>query len=288
MFKLNPQQQAAVNYIDSPLLVLAGAGSGKTRVITEKITYLIRTCGIKASHIAAVTFTNKAAQEMKARVGKSIGGKETRGLIVATFHTLGLTIIRQAVADLNLKAGFSIFDEQDCKSLLRELMQQLYGSNNDEVVEQTRRYISDWKNAMLWPEQVQIDDSNKIMQHAVTLYAEYNRCLRAYNAVDFDDLILLPVWLFKNHPNWLEKWQHKIHYLLVDEYQDTNAVQYELIKLLAGVRASFTVVGDDDQSIYAWRGARPENLIQLQKDYPPLKIIKLEQIGRASGRERVL
>ncbi len=284
MFKLNPQQQAAVNYIDGPLLVLAGAGSGKTRVITEKIAYLIRECEIKALHIAAVTFTNKAAQEMKARVSKSIGGKETRGLIVATFHNLGLTIIRQAVAELNLKAGFSIFDEQDCKSLLKELMQQLYGSNNDEVVEQTRRYISDWKNAMLWPEQVQIDDSNKIMQHAVRLYAEYNRCLRAYNAVDFDDLILLPVWLFKNQPNWLEKWQHKIHYLLVDEYQDTNAVQYELIKLLAGVRASFTVVGDDDQSIYAWRGARPENLIQLQKDYPQLKIIKLEQNYRSCGR----
>lgn len=284
MFKLNPQQQAAVNYIDGPLLVLAGAGSGKTRVITEKIAYLIRECGIKASHIAAVTFTNKAAQEMKARVSKSTGGKETRGLIVATFHTLGLTIIRQVVAELNLKAGFSIFDEQDCKSLLKELMQQLYGSSNDEVIEQTRRYISDWKNAMLWPEQVQVDDSNKIMQHAVRLYAEYNRCLRAYNAVDFDDLILLPVWLFKNQPDCLEKWQHKIHYLLVDEYQDTNAVQYELIKLLAGVRASFTVVGDDDQSIYAWRGARPENLIQLQKDYPQLKIIKLEQNYRSCGR----
>jgi ATP-dependent DNA helicase Rep len=284
VFKLNPEQQTAVNYIDGPLLVLAGAGSGKTRVITEKIAYLIRSCGIKASHLAAVTFTNKAAQEMKARVSQSIGGKETRGLIVATFHTLGLTIIRQAVTEFNLKAGFSIFDEHDCKSLLRELMQQLYGSNNEEVVEQTRRYISDWKNAMLWPEEVQIDASNQIMQHAAILYTEYNRCLRAYNAVDFDDLILLPVWLFQNHPEYLQKWQHKIHYLLVDEYQDTNAVQYELIKLLTGLRAAFTVVGDDDQSIYAWRGARPENLIELQKDYPQLKVIKLEQNYRSCGR----
>lgn len=284
MFKLNSQQQAAVHYIDGPLLVLAGAGSGKTRVITEKIAYLIRTCGIKASHIAAVTFTNKAAQEMKARVGQSIGGKETRGLIVATFHTLGLTIIRQAVGELNLKAGFSIFDEHDCRSLLRELMQQLYGSHNDEVIEQTRRYISEWKNNLQMPDQVQAQENDKIQQQATLIYSEYNRCLRAYNAVDFDDLILLPVWLFKNHPQWLKKWQHKLHYLLVDEYQDTNAVQYELIKLLTGLRAAFTVVGDDDQSIYTWRGARPENLVQLQQDYPQLKIIKLEQNYRSCGR----
>jgi len=284
VFKLNSQQQAAVHYIDGPLLVLAGAGSGKTRVITEKIAYLIRTCGIKASHIAAVTFTNKAAQEMKARVGQSIGGKETRGLIVATFHTLGLTIIRQAVGELNLKAGFSIFDEHDCRSLLRELMQQLYGSHNDEVIEQTRRYISEWKNNLQMPDQVQAQENDKIQQQATLIYSEYNRCLRAYNAVDFDDLILLPVWLFKNHPQWLKKWQHKLHYLLVDEYQDTNAVQYELIKLLTGLRAAFTVVGDDDQSIYTWRGARPENLVQLQQDYPQLKIIKLEQNYRSCGR----
>lgn len=284
MFKLNPQQQSAVRYIDGPLLVLAGAGSGKTRVITEKIVYLIRDCGIKASHIAAVTFTNKAAQEMKVRVNQSIGSKEARGLQIATFHTLGVTIIRQAVAELNLKTGFSIFDEQDCKSLLRELMQQHYGSNNDEIIEQTLRYISEWKNAMLWPEHVLVDGSDKIKQQAVMLYKEYNRCLRAYNAVDFDDLILLPVWLFRNNTIWLERWQHKIHYLLVDEYQDTNAVQYELIKLLTGVRAAFTVVGDDDQSIYTWRGARPENLIQLQKDYPKLKLIKLEQNYRSCGR----
>lgn len=284
MFKLNSQQQAAVTHIDGPLLVLAGAGSGKTRVITEKIAYLIRSCGLKAHHIAAVTFTNKAAQEMKARVSKTIGGKESRGLLVATFHTLGLTIIRQALTEFNLKAGFSIFDDQDSSSLLRELMQQHYGGKNDEVVEQVRRYISDWKNALIWPEQALTTAPDDLTQQAATLYGEYNRCLRAYNAVDFDDLILLPVWLFNTYPAWREKWQHKIHYLLVDEYQDTNAAQYELVKLLSGIRAAFTVVGDDDQSIYAWRGARPENLIQLQKDYPQLKVIKLEQNYRSCGR----
>jgi ATP-dependent DNA helicase Rep len=284
LMKLNPEQLAAVHYIDGPLLVLAGAGSGKTRVITEKIAYLVRQCQVKGQHIAAVTFTNKAAQEMKARLSKTIGSKETRGLLVATFHTLGLTVIRQALEELNLKAGFSIFDEQDSGNLLRELQQQLYGASNDEVLTQIRQAISNWKNALQSPEQVVVDASDPIALQAARLYIEYNRCLRAYNAVDFDDLIYLPVWLFKTYPAALEKWQHKIHYLLVDEYQDTNFAQYELVKLLTGIRAAFTVVGDDDQSIYAWRGARPENLEQLQQDYPRLKLIKLEQNYRSCGR----
>ncbi|HEB28959.1 MAG TPA: DNA helicase Rep [Porticoccus sp.] len=282
MKNLNPQQKAAVKYIDGPLLVLAGAGSGKTSVITQKIAYLINQCGISARHIAAVTFTNKAAREMKARSGKLISGREARGLTVSTFHNLGLTIIRRESKLLGFKRGFSIFDADDAKNLLKELM--LRDSDLDaEHLDLAQNQISRWKNNLLSPSQALSQAESGGEQAIAMVYERYSQALRAYNAVDFDDLILIPACLFRDHPDILEKWQNQIRYLLVDEYQDTNHAQYQLVKLLVGTRRALTVVGDDDQSIYAWRGAQPENLAQLNEDFPGLNVIKLEQNYRSTG-----
>ena len=282
MAKLNPQQQAAVKTIDQPLLVLAGAGSGKTRVITEKIAYLVKQ-GLPARHIAAVTFTNKAAREMKDRVSKLLDDKQMRGLRVSTFHALGLDILRKEHKILSYKAAITLFDEQDKQTLLKNLIN--HGVKNCDIdnFERYSQQIGHWKNAFITPEQA-LNSANPEQQPAASLYHEYTRSLKAYNAVDLDDLILLPVLLFQQHPAVLEKWQNKIRYLLVDEYQDTNITQYQLVKLIAGTLGRFTVVGDDDQSIYAWRGAQPENLAQLQKDFARLQVIKLEQNYRSTGR----
>ncbi|WP_290697420.1 DNA helicase Rep [Amphritea sp.] len=282
MARLNPKQREAVDYISGPLLVLAGAGSGKTSVITRKIAYLIEVCGIKAHNIAAVTFTNKASREMKERVTSLVQGKATRGLTVSTFHNLGLTIIRKEHKTLGFKAGFSLFDDQDTKALIKSLL--LHEGEETDQLDFVQNTISNWKNDMLGPKQAlaQVDGPDEVL--AARTYAAYEQSLKAYNAVDFDDLIQLPAQLFINHPEVLERWQNKIRYLLVDEYQDTNVSQYLLVKMLVGTRGMLTVVGDDDQSIYSWRGARPENLVQLQEDFPSLKVVKLEQNYRSTGR----
>ena len=283
MSQLNPNQRAAVRHIDGPLLVLAGAGSGKTRVITTKIAYLIEECGRDARHIAAVTFTNKAAREMKSRVSKLLPADRLKGLRVSTFHTLGLDIIRRELKLLGYKSGFSIYDAQDSASLIKELMRKAFGDAGDQA-ERVLWQISRWKNALRTPAEA-LEEANREVHltAAARLYEEYNHYLKTYNAVDFDDLIMLPVMLFREHREALERWQQRIRYLLVDEYQDTNATQYELVKLLVGPRSGLTVVGDDDQSIYAWRGAQPENLTQLQEDFHKLKVIKLEQNYRSMG-----
>lgn len=282
MAKLNPQQQEAVRIIDHPLLVLAGAGSGKTRVITEKIAYLVQQ-GTAARYIAALTFTNKAAREMKERVSKLLDDKQSRGLRVSTFHSLGLDILRKEHKALGYKAGLTLFDEQDKLTLLRNLIAHSTSAWDIDEVEFYNRQIGAWKNAFITPEHA-ISTATDETHLIALLYADFNRNLKAYNAIDFDDLILLPVLLFQQNPDILEKWQNKIRYLLVDEYQDTNITQYELVRLLAGNLGRFTVVGDDDQSIYAWRGAQPENLAQLEKDYSRLQVIKLEQNYRSAGR----
>jgi ATP-dependent DNA helicase Rep len=281
--QLNPRQREAVRYIDGPLLVLAGAGSGKTSVITQKIAYLVETCGIRANRIAAVTFTNKAAREMKERVGKLLGGNAAEGLTVSTFHQLGLKIIRQERKTLGFKNGFSIFDAEDTRTLIRDLLIQEHGAEGDQagIIQQR---ISNWKNDRVIPEQALATAKSPADILCAQAYQRYNRALKAYNALDFDDLILKPTVLFEHHPDILEKWQNQIHYLLVDEYQDTNSSQYLLVKQLIGIRGGLTVVGDDDQSIYAWRGARPENLAQLQEDFPGLKLVKLEQNYRSTSR----
>ena len=287
---LNRRQQQAVEHIDSPLLVLAGAGSGKTRVITNKIAYLIQQCGHKAHTIASVTFTNKAAREMKERVAQIIPKAQTRGLRVSTFHTLGLNIIKSELKLLSLKSGFSIFDTHDSHALLKDLMRQLPVNGHlldeefiKEYFEGIAKQISVWKNDCITPDELQRQNStDPSFSYNVEVYKQYNHHLRTYNAVDFDDLIMLPVLIFSHNAKVLEKWQQRIRYLLVDEYQDTNTTQYQLVKLLVGDRNSLTVVGDDDQSIYCWRGAKPENLALLEKDFPQLKVVKLEQNYRSS------
>ncbi len=281
---LNSQQKAAVRYIDGPLLVLAGAGSGKTRVITQKIHYLIHECGYAAQSICAVTFTNKAANEMRARIAALLPAAQRRGLKVATFHTLGLNIIKRDASLCGLKKGFSIFDSEDCLQIIRGFL-PTNKANEREFTFKIQQHISLWKNELLTPEQVmKLPCDALYSEEAALIYPRYHQALKSYNAVDFDDLIRIPVFLLESYPEVLEFWQNKIRYLLVDEYQDSNSSQYLLVKKLAGVRAQFTVVGDDDQSIYAWRGAKPENLAQLQQDYPQLNIIKLEQNYRSMGR----
>ncbi|GAB3486264.1 DNA helicase Rep [Marinomonas epiphytica] len=278
---LNDRQLDAVKQIDGPLLVLAGAGSGKTSVITTKIAYLIQTCGFKASSIIAVTFTNKAAREMKERVVGMLSKTESRGLSISTFHNLGLRILRKEYRRAGLKEGFTLFDSQDSLSLVKEILEKEFNEQGDAAA-YCQNTISNWKNDLTAPsEAVTHADTEEILL-AAQVYGQYQRYLRAYNAVDFDDLILLPVSLLMADEALRERWQNKVRYLLVDECQDTNASQYELIRLLAGFRRCFTLVGDDDQSIYAWRGARPENLERLSTDYPNLKMVKLEQNYRST------
>ncbi|MCG8522767.1 MAG: DNA helicase Rep [Pseudomonadales bacterium] len=281
---LNSAQAQAVTSQADRLLVLAGAGSGKTSVITRKIAYLIEELGIPGRHIAAVTFTNKAAREMKERVGRIVDRGKTRGLIVSTFHNLGLNMIREEHTHLGYHPGFSIFDAEDAKALLQDLMMREASAEAGDELNDVQMTISSWKNAMRSPAEAYSKAADEREQRIAIVYKHYNEYLKAYNAVDFDDLILLPVQLFRDNPEVLAKWRRKIRYMLVDEYQDTNVCQYELVKQLVAERAAFTVVGDDDQSIYAWRGARPENLAQLKDDFPSLKIVKLAQNYRSTSR----
>ncbi|HEF8784318.1 TPA: DNA helicase Rep [Providencia alcalifaciens] len=281
--RLNPSQQQAVEYVDGPCLVLAGAGSGKTRVITNKIAHLIRHCGYQPRQIAAVTFTNKAAREMKERVGQTLGKKEARGLIISTFHTLGLEIIKREYKALGIKANFSLFDDQDQMALLKELTFDLLEEDKD-LLQQLISAISNWKNDLISPPQVIGQAKTEKEHHFAECYRRYELHLKSCNVLDFDDLISKPTLLLYHNEEVRERWQQKIRYLLVDEYQDTNTSQYQLVKLLVGQRARFTVVGDDDQSIYSWRGARPQNLVLLSQDFPKLNVIKLEQNYRSSGR----
>ncbi|OEB77974.1 ATP-dependent DNA helicase Rep [Vibrio parahaemolyticus] len=281
--KLNPRQDEAVKYVSGPCLVLAGAGSGKTRVITNKIAYLVQQCGYKARNIAAVTFTNKAAREMKERVGQTLGKAELKGLMVSTFHTLGLNIIKREYKQFGLKAGFSLFDDQDQMALLKELTEKQLDGDKD-LLKQLLSTISNWKNDMLTPEQAKAMAKGEQQQLFAFCFEMYQKQMKAYNALDFDDLILLPVLLLRNNEDVRLRWQNRIRYLLVDEYQDTNTSQYELVKLIVGERGRLTVVGDDDQSIYSWRGAKPQNLVLLGQDYPNLRLIKLEQNYRSTSR----
>ena len=281
--KLNPGQNEAVKYISGPCLVLAGAGSGKTGVICQKVAYLIEKCDYKARNIAAVTFTNKAARELKERIKRMLGKDLTRGLTVSTFHSLGLDIVRREIKILGYKPGFTLFDDQDSLALLKELsIEELDGDK--DLLSKLQGMISNWKNDLLLPDAVIKMATDADTALYAELYGRYQQHMKAYNALDFDDLILIPTLLLKNYEEVRTRWRNKIRYMLVDEYQDTNTSQYELVKLITGERGRLTVVGDDDQSIYSWRGARPQNLVLLGKDYPNLKLIKLEQNYRSSGR----
>lgn len=280
--KLNSQQQQAVEYTHGACLVLAGAGSGKTRVIINKIAYLISNCGYSPKQIAAVTFTNKAAREMRERVAHSIGKEKSKGLTISTFHTLGFEILKREYKLLGFKSGMTLFDEYDQIALFKQLLPE-HVTEDKDLLKTLISTISNWKNDLLSPEMVMSrgrDERERVFSH---FYQSYQNQLKAYNALDFDDLIMLPVLLFRQFSEAKARWQQKIRYLLVDEYQDTNTSQYELIKLLVGNQPNFTVVGDDDQSIYSWRGAKPENMQRLREDFE-LKVIKLEQNYRSSQR----
>ncbi|MES2661753.1 MAG: UvrD-helicase domain-containing protein, partial [Pseudomonadota bacterium] len=280
---LNPQQRAAVTEINAPLLVLSGAGSGKTRVITEKIAHLITRHDVPARRILALTFTNKAAKEMLTRARDLLPAQSARGLKIGTFHQFGLNIIRKELKSLPLRAGFSILDEADSRHLITDI---LGAEDQDENIDTQiiKNKISHFKNNRRSPQEALSHALNDLDQRAALAYAKYQQRLKLYNAVDFDDLIYLPLWLLQNNYSIRQKWQSRIEYVLVDEYQDTNACQYELFRQLVEGKEKFTVVGDDDQSIYGWRGACPDNLHILHDDYPTLKIVKLEQNYRSFQR----
>ena len=280
IMKLNPPQQEAVEYLGGPLFVLAGAGSGKTRVIIEKIVHMITRCGYKPYHIAAITFTNKAANEMQERIAHRLGKEQTRGLTISTFHSLGMRILREDAPSVGYKRNFSVLDASDSQKILTEIL----GSSGREPVFKAQHQISLWKNRLQTPEDAVQAASDDWERQTAQVYAAYQETLLHYQAVDFDDLIRLPVLLLQEHSDIRLKWQQRLRYLLVDECQDTNACQYALLRCLAGLEGQFTAVGDDDQSIYAWRGANMENLRRLQEDYPQLKMIKLEQNYRSTAR----
>ena len=291
--RLNPQQLAAVTHFETPLLVLAGAGSGKTGVITQKIAWLIREKQYAPESIVAVTFTNKAAAEMRERVtkimkergvatGAASGTRNpTKGLTVSTFHRLGMGILNRDGETIGIRRGFTILDQSDSLTALREIIRESKAAIEERPLQSI---ISNWKNDFVSPQAALSNAADDRDQAAALIYARYEELLRACNSVDFDDLIGLPVKLLQEHEPVRERWRGKVRHLLVDEYQDTNAAQYALVRALVDRFGSLTAVGDDDQSIYSWRGARPENLATLQDDYPNLKVVKLEQNYRSSQR----
>jgi ATP-dependent DNA helicase Rep len=274
---LNVAQQEAVNYMHGPCLVLAGAGSGKTRVITQKIGALIQ-AGLPGKRIAAITFTNKAAAEMRERA-KHLIGRAAKDVVICTFHALGVRMVREDGHRVGLKPQFSILDTDDVTSILKDA-----GGTTDAATARIWQWtISKWKNMGLSAEQAEaqaVDDNERI---TARIMARYEERLTAYQSVDFDDLIGMPLRLLRDHAEVRTKWNEVLGHVLVDEYQDTNATQYEVLKLLVGDRARFTAVGDDDQSIYGWRGATLDNLKRLPIDYPQLKVIKLEQNYRSTS-----
>ncbi|PJK09439.1 ATP-dependent DNA helicase Rep [Lysobacteraceae bacterium NML95-0200] len=280
MHGLNPPQRQAVLHTEGPLLVLAGAGSGKTRVIVEKIAHLVSTGRYPARRIAAITFTNKSAREMRERVAKRLKGDAADGLTICTFHALGLKIVQMEHTRLGLARGFSVFDADDAQAQVKDLM----AGAKPDAVQASLALISRAKNAGLSPEEALREARSTRELEAARLYGQYQARLESFNAVDFDDLIRLPVTLLETDADARAVWRERIGYLLVDECQDTNDAQYRLLKALAGEAGQFTCVGDDDQSIYAWRGANPENLMQMAQDYPALEIVKLEQNYRCSNR----
>ena len=283
-FGLNGPQSEAVLYLDGPCLVLAGAGSGKTRVITQKIAYMIEDRGYDPRTIAALTFTNKAALEMQERIGKLLKQpKQAKQITVSTFHSLGVKILRQEAAGVGLKDKFSIMDSDDCYTIVSSLAV----TTDKQEVRRIQNMISLWKNGLVDPDDAINNAKDEDEAQAGRIYRSYVATLQAYQAVDFDDLIRLPVELFRNNEPIRDRWQRRLRYLLMDEYQDTNTCQYELVKLLVtglGKKPMFTAVGDDDQAIYAWRGASVENLKTLQTDFPDLRVIKLEQNYRSTTR----
>jgi len=279
---LNPPQQAAVRHTDGPLLLLAGAGSGKTRVITCRIAYLLEQ-GVAAAEILAVTFTNKAAREMRERVKAMVGRKSGQGMVISTFHSLALRILRADIERLGFKQNFSIYGSADQERLVRDLTRDLLADGARCDLDRVLWLISDAKNRLITPAEFSPGGSDPERLLAAQVYPRYQRALKAFNAVDFDDILLLAVRLLRDDPLVRRAWQARFRYIMVDEYQDTNAAQYHLLRLLCEEHRNLCVVGDDDQSVYGWRGADLGNILDFEKDYPGARVIKLEQNYRSTG-----
>ena len=278
---LNNRQKEAVLDIGGPMLVFAGAGSGKTRVLTYKIAYLIQNVGLPPANILAVTFTNKAAQEMKSRVHDLVD-VDISGITIGTFHSIGAMILRKEIWNLGWDANFTIYDQSDSKGLIKSVIKNL---NFDLKMYDPRAmlsYVSMAKNNMQNPDDMLSFATNINEEKKIQIYSEYNSSLKKNNALDFDDLLIKPISIFNNHPNILEKYQEKFQYILVDEYQDTNKPQFEFINLLTTLNKDIFVVGDDDQSIYGWRGADINNILNFQNTYHDAKIVKLEENYRST------
>ena len=279
---LNPPQAEAVQHLNGPLLVLAGAGTGKTRVLTTRLANLIATGTASPRNIMAVTFTNKAAKEMAERVEHLIG-ESTAGMWLGTFHSLGARLLRRHAERMGLRPDFTILDTDDQKRLLTEILRDHNMDTTEYPPRNLASLISRWKDNAWLPKDVPSDQDGFAQGRAITLYKDYQNRLKALNACDFGDLLLLPVELFKKHPDVLADYQNRLTHILVDEYQDTNAVQYLWLRLLSMTNKNICVVGDDDQSIYGWRGAQVGNILRFEKDYDGAKVVRLEQNYRSTG-----
>jgi DNA helicase-2/ATP-dependent DNA helicase PcrA len=278
---LNPEQREAVEATEGPLLVLAGAGSGKTRVLTQRIAYLVGGCGIPTESILAVTFTNKAAGEMRERVEKMLE-MPTRDLWVTTFHSACVRILRRDISHLGYSRGFSIYDEADTRSAVRDALKRLGMDTQAAEVKRFQWRIDRWKNDGMDAAAASRNAEDLDSQKAAEVYAVYQRLLVDANALDFGDLLVKTVELFRRFPEVLGHYQRRWQYVLVDEYQDTNRVQYELVQMIASAHRNLCVVGDPDQSIYAWRGADIRNIMEFERDYPDAKTVRLERNYRST------
>ena len=281
--ELNPQQLEAVLHTEGPLLLLAGAGSGKTKVVTHRVAHLVGKKKVDPEHVLAVTFTNKAAREMQERVASLVGRNKAERIQVSTFHSLCCRILRADIEHLGYKRNFSIYGTSDQQRLIKDLMNDIdpdHGLKADTILWK----ISDAKNRLVPPEKFgPFMKGDLIGEMAKAVYPEYQKSLKSYNAVDFDDLIMLVVRLFDNFPEVQERYQERYRYIMVDEYQDTNAAQFTLMRRLAARWNNFCVVGDDDQSIYGWRGAEPGNILDFECHFAGARVIKLEQNYRSTG-----
>lgn len=277
---LNPVQREAVTTIDGPVMIVAGAGSGKTRVLTYRTAYLISQ-GKSPSSILALTFTNKAAQEMKERIIKLVGA-DSRSIWMGTFHSIFARILRKECELLGYERHFTIYDTEDSQAMVKSIMNALSISQQQYPPSGIRARISRAKNQMISPKDLMASATDPLLEKTALVYEEYEKRLRANNAMDFDDLLLKPLELFRKHRDVLERYQWRFRYMMVDEYQDTNRVQYKLIKELASLTRNICVVGDDAQSIYAFRGADIQNILDFEKDYPDAKVFRLEQNYRST------
>ncbi len=281
--RLNPEQLAAVKQTEGALLVLAGAGSGKTGVITYRIAHLILDLKVPPDRILAVTFTNKASKEMKERVEQLVGRKHCKGIVLSTFHSLGVRVLKRDIERLGYKRNFSIYSTADQVGLVRQIVREVNTGNKKYDAESIIWRISGTKNKLIPPSRFVPSPSDDVDMMAALVYPRYQSALKAFNAIDFDDIIMLTAELLQHHPQVLQHWQDRFGYIMVDEYQDTNSSQYLLVNLLAAGCGNLCVVGDDDQSIYGWRGADVANILDFEKDFKGCRTIKLEQNYRSTG-----